>query len=683
VATVLVVDDHPVNRNLVVTLLGYRGHTVLEASDGAEALMIAQSRRIDLVITDLVMPVMDGYELVRELRSDRHLAETKVIFYTANYLRDEVLPMAAALGVRHIVLKPSDPQSLLATVDEALAEVSLAPEPAPPEIVHREHLRAVSAKLTEKVRELEATQESLEESEARFRSLTESSPVGIFSLDQAGQVTYSNPRLREICGTPDAPVDGVTWIDLLHEDDRDRVLAGLAAAAEARAPYRDRVRIMRPVSGMCWAEVQATPVLDDTNHVVHVGTVEDITAQIETQRQRDELHVQMRTSERLESLGQLAAGVAHDFNNLLGAMLGYADFVSAGIDELTVASSDPPLPLIQMHEDIIALRTTALRAADLTRQLLIFGRREIVHPVILDVNELARGAEMLLARTIGEHIDFRSVLAPNLRPVSADRGHLEQVIVNLAVNARGAIAETGSIVITTDNVEVDERTAARHPAAAPGHYTRFTVSDDGAGMTPDTLSRAFEPFFTTKPPGKGTGLGLATVHGIVSQFGGFVGIESEPGVGTSVRVYLPSVDGVPARAAPAIEAPPDGCGESVLVVEDNDRLRAVTTRILAQGGYSVVTARDGRDALTVLADRTTKIDLLLTDVVMPDISGREVVQQAAQLRPSVPVLMMSGYAGELIGPDARIEEGVDLIEKPFTKTLLLSRVADALRCGSG
>jgi PAS domain S-box-containing protein len=680
-ATVLVVDDRPVNRNLIVTLLGYRGHTVHEACDGAEALLVAQARHIDLVITDLVMPVMDGYELVRELRADPRLATMRVIFYTANYLRDEVRPVAAALGVRHIVSKPAEPESLLVAVDEALAGPAPVLDPAQPRDAHKEHLRALSAKLADKVRELQAVEESLKLSEARFRSLTESSPIGIFSLDRASQVTYSNPRLQEICGVSGRPADVPAWTELLHDDDRDRVLAAVAAATETATPYRDRVRIVRPAGGQRWADVQAAPVLDDSSQLTYVGTVEDVTEAVEAQRQRAEFQERLRTSERLESLGQLAAGVAHDFNNLLGAMLSYSDFVSVCIDELAASSSDPRLT--QMHDDITAIRAAVDSASDLTHQLLMFGRQEIIHPAILDVNEIVRDAERLLARTIGEHIHLRSKLAPGLRPVNADRGHLEQVIVNLAVNARDAIAETGTVLITTDNVDMDEQTAELHPSATPGHYTRVTVTDDGAGMTPETVSRAFEPFFTTKPKGKGTGLGLATVHGIVAQFDGFVGIYSEPGFGTSIRVYLPSAVGTPELATPSAELAPAGHGESVLVVEDNDRLRAVTVRILAQNGYSVVHACGGEAAFTMLADMTTAIDLVLADVVMPDVSGREVAERAAYLRPGVPVLFMSGYAAGLIGPGARVDESVDLIEKPFTRSALLCRVAEALRCGSG
>jgi PAS domain S-box-containing protein len=303
VATVLVVDDHPVSRDLVVTLLGYRGHTVLEANDGAEALQIIAAHRLDLVITDLVMPVMDGYELVRELRADRHLASTKVIFYTANYLHDEVLPMAAALSVDHIVSKPADPELLLATVDEVLAAAAPTPEAVPPEKVHREHLRAVSTKLNDKVRELEAAEELLKDSEARFRSLTEASPVGVFSMDDAGRVTYSNPRLQQICGLPSLPADEATWIELVHPDDRDRVLPELRAAARAHTPYIGRVRIVRPAGELRWVEVQASPVRNEMDQVTHVGTVQDVTAEVDAQSQRDELQAWLRTPERLDSRG--------------------------------------------------------------------------------------------------------------------------------------------------------------------------------------------------------------------------------------------------------------------------------------------------------------------------------------------------------------------------------------------
>jgi PAS domain S-box-containing protein len=681
-ARILVVDDHPDNRDLAATLLHYRGHTVLEAADGAEGLAIIRAGQPDLVITDLLMPVMDGYEFVRELRADPALAATRVIFYTANYMQDEIRPVAAALGVHHIVARPVEAEVFLAAVDAALAAEPSAPPMTPHDEVHKRHLRALSAKLAQKVRELEAAEVALKESEARFRSLAESSPVGIFSLDHNGSITYSNPRLREICGLTGDPepmpafTDLLPFTDLLQAGDRDRTRTAVATAIETGGPYRDRVRIVRPGGGQCWADIQAAPVADDSDHVGYVGTVDDVTAMVDAQSARADMEARLRIAERLEGLGQLAGGVAHDFNNLLGAMLNYADFISADIDELAASVTDPRLA--RMRDDIAAIRATVDRAADLTHQLLIFGRREIIHPEVLDVNEIVSGVEKLLARTIGEHIKLDSQLASDLSPVSADRGRLEQVIVNLVVNARDAIADTGTVVITTDNVGLGEQDLLLHPAASPGRYTRITVTDDGEGMTPETAARVFEPFFTTKPKGKGTGLGLATVHGIVSQLGGHIGIYSEPGRGTSMRVYLPSAAGEPARRTEDALAAPAGHGEAVLVVEDNAGLLAVTTRILEQNGYSVLAAADAKVALALLENASTSVDLLLTDVVMPETSGTELAERTARLRPALPILFMSGYACGLTGPDARVMPGVDLIDKPFTRSTLLRRVAQAL-----
>ena len=535
-ATVLVVDDYPDNRELMVALLSDHGHTMLEARDGAEGLQIAQARRPDLVITDLVMPVMDGYELVRELRADPSLATTRVIFCTANFLLDEVRPVAAALGVHHIVSRPIEPESLLAAVDTALAAAP-ALVPALPEGFYEKHLRLVSAKLAEKVRELQAAQGSLKESEARFRTLTEPSPIGIFSLDRSGQVTYGNPRLLEICGLSGGPAGVSAWTSLLHREDRQRVLAGLAAATEAGAKYRDRVRIVPPAGGLRWAEIQATPVPDGQQPSC-VGTVEDITEAVEAQRQRDELQArlheqraearfrglleaapdavlcvardgqivlvnaqaerlfgyrrekmvgqpveilvpdaikashpahratymadpcprpmgegielaarcrdgrtfpaeislstidtdegilvmaavrdvterrelqaereqlktqaerdrlerQLRQSQRLESLGQLAGGVAHDFNNLLAVISNYAAFVAEEI-----ASKVPQDGWQAMRDDIQQIQQAAERAAGLTHQLLAFARCEASRSAPRPDGGAARGA--VLPRT--------------------------------------------------------------------------------------------------------------------------------------------------------------------------------------------------------------------------------------------------------------------------------------------
>jgi hypothetical protein len=336
-----------------------------------------------------------------------------------------------------------------------------------------------------------------------------------------------------------------------------------------------------------------------------------------------------------------------------------------------------------MRDDAGAIDTAVRSAADLTHQLLIFGRREIIQPEIVDLNDLIKDTESLLARTIGEHVLLKSKLAQDLWPVKADPRRLQQVIINLVVNARDAISEAGTVLITTSNVNLDESAAMLHAAAKPGSYACIAVVDDGAGMTQQTIARAFEPFFTTKSKGRGTGLGLATVHGIVSQIGGYVGIYSEPDQGTAVRVYLPAAQGTPGAPTAPTEDVAGGHGEVVLVVEDDYAVRAVTTRILENHGYAVIAAGDGQAALAVLEDKRTAVDLLLTDVVMPAISGREIAERAASLRPALPVLFMSGYAGGLVGPNATLDEGMDLLEKPFTRASLLTGVARVLSSQPG
>jgi len=679
-ANVLVVDDNAVNRDLVVTLLGYQGHRSMQAADGMRALATARAERPDLIITDLLMPLLDGYELIREIRSDKALADTPVIFYTANYLHSEVRPIAAALGVRHIVSKPIDVEQLMQTVENALADLDRAPIVAS-QVFDREHQRALSAKLLEKVHELEQAENALRESEARFRSLAEFSPIGILSMGTNGRVSYANPRLREICGIADTVIAGDAWDDLVHPEDRELIQNALALSLEGNVSRGDRLRLLRPDGEQRWVKVQVAPVVDQAKQTNFVATVEDITEVVEAQLQRDEMERRLRASERLESLGELAAGVAHDFNNLLAVIVSYAQFVELGLSNMAREHPDPRLD--QMQRDTDAIRGAADRAAELTRQLLIFARRDIVHPEVLDVNGVVSAAVALLGRTIGEHVQLEHDLADGIWPVTSDRGQLDQVLVNLVVNARDAVGDGGVVKLTTDNIVIDEPTAAMHGRLAPGHYVRLTVSDDGMGMVPETISRAFEPFFTTKPTGEGTGLGLSTVYGIVTRMGGSVSIYSERGHGTAIRVYLPACEGHMVNAGPLLvmgsEVGPAGSGAVILVNEDDDEIRAITARILTENGYEVVTSDRGALALELISDESNALDLLLSDVIMPQMSGRELAERAAEIRPDLPVLFMSGYADGLLAPARVLEPGVELLEKPFTQATLLAAVANSLR----
>jgi signal transduction histidine kinase len=383
--------------------------------------------------------------------------------------------------------------------------------------------------------------------------------------------------------------------------------------------------------------------------------------------EKERLQLQLQHSQRLESLGQLAGGIAHDFNNLLAVILGYATFVARRAPE---GSED--------ERDVTEIRKAGERATRLTHQLLAFARRDTVRPKVLDLTGVVLEMEQLLRRTLGEHVRLQTALATDLWPIMADYGQLEQVLVNLAVNARDAMPEGGTLTLDTENVHADAAYVAARPGIELGRYVRLRVSDTGVGMAPEVAEHAFEPFFTTKPKGHGTGLGLATIYGIVTAAGGAVQIYSEPGLGTTLTVLLPATDAQPPAPADPRGELRRGAGETVLVVEDEPAMLEVARRLLAGGGYSVLTAGGGEEALRVATGHEGTIDLLLTDVVMPGMLGKEVAKRIAQLRPGIAVLYMSGYAQSVIGPMGDLANGHAIVDKPFTEADLLGHVADAL-----
>jgi signal transduction histidine kinase len=380
----------------------------------------------------------------------------------------------------------------------------------------------------------------------------------------------------------------------------------------------------------------------------------------------ERLRHQVQQGQRLESLGQLAGGVAHDFNNLLAVILGYAKFIERRAE-----------PGTRDEHDVIEIRKAGERATRLTRQLLSFARREVVRPRVLDLTGVVLEMEELLRRTLGEHVVLKTSLAPDLWPIMADHGQLEQVLLNLAVNARDAMPDGGTLTLDTENIEVDAAYASTRPDVIPGRYARLRVSDTGFGMDRATAARAFEPFFTTKAKGDGTGLGLATLHGIVVGAGGSVQLYSEPGLGTTFTILWPTTDApVPADARAGDGHSPRGGGETILVVEDEPALLEVTRRILDENGYTVLHATRGAEALKLADEHPGEIDVLLTDVVMPEMLGKEVAERLTAARPGVRVLFMSGYAQPVI------ELTGEIIDKPFTEAALLDRVRALLASGA-
>jgi signal transduction histidine kinase len=392
--------------------------------------------------------------------------------------------------------------------------------------------------------------------------------------------------------------------------------------------------------------------------------------------QQEKSQEQLAQAQRLESLGQLAGGVAHDFNNLLAVILNYTAFAAEELAAVT--ESDWAERCESARGDLEQISRAGQRAAGLTRQLLAFARREVVQPRVLDLDTVITAVEEMLRRTLGEHVELVTSLAGDLQPVLADPGQLEQVLVNLAVNARDAMPGGGTLTMDTSNITVDAESIAGGSKAPPGQNVRLRVSDTGTGMPPDVIEHAFEPFFTTKKDGGGTGLGLATVYGILTQADGHIHIYSDPGGGTTFSIMLPATSQAvtPKAAEMAYQRTPRG--ETVLVVEDEAALREVTRRILARNGYRVITAASGPEALDIARDHQGEIHLLVTDVVMPHMLGKEVAERMRLIKPETEVLYMSGYARPVLASQGRLEPGVALVEKPFSAADLLAKAGQVL-----
>jgi PAS domain S-box-containing protein len=516
----------------------------------------------------------------------------------------------------------------------------------------------------------------VEWSEELSSGLLQAAPDAILVLD-AERIVLVNDRAEELFGWPRAELLGKQAEFLLADSERAAYFAQPAGPA-GRVPDplgTASLSVCRRDGSTFAAEVSYAAVDTPQGQLV-VAVVRDLTdreradaerAKLRAEADRQRVEVQTHRSQRLESLGQLAGGIAHDFNNMLGVIVNYANFV---IEE---AESDTP-DLTAIAADAKQVIRAGQRGTDLTHQLLAFARREVVRPRVLDLNAVIADVEQMLRRSIGEHITLIVRPGANLPPVSCDPGQIEQLLVSLAVNARDAMPVGGNLVVDTAGFVVDEA----HPELAPGEYVRLRVCDSGTGMAPEVIERAFEPFFTTKASGEGTGLGLATVYGIVTQAGGSVSISSAADLGTTVTVLLPISGADP--DAPAAEEPvrTSGHGETLLVVEDEAALRDVAGRILSGAGYRVLAADGGVQALELAALHDGTIDLLVSDVVMPGMLGKELAERLVGVRPDTRVLYMSGYAQPVLASQGTLEPGVALLEKPFTAADLLSAVRKRL-----
>lgn len=880
---VLAVDDLEENLHLLRVLLESQGYEVQPARNGAEALAIARENPPDLVVSDILMPVMDGFALCRTWKADEHLCRIPFIFYTATYTDPKDEQLARDLGADAFITKPAEPEDFLAAVLATLARAQTAPA-APlrtvsseAEGVGKQYNEVLVRKLEDKMlqldkanraleQEIEARREAegaLQESERKFRGLFETMSQGVMYQNGRGEILTANPAAERILGvsvdemrgrTPrdsrwqavgedgsefpadqhpadvalrtGAPVGGVilgvspqsggerrwvlvdalpqylpgeispssvytTFTDVTERELAvdalrrqlafDDLIAGLlsqiasASAPEISGHVNDTIRLIGEFMGAesvlvfeiaedlsrwgtvhHWAAPGFTSVAGSLENIhmgtlpwieervvsgktVVLGSIDDVPSEagsfrrlwdeqrltsallvplhgrgavvrgclalfrvsdeqhwddptirraeqlggalatvLERKRVEDSLREsddRLRQSQKMEAIGQLAGGIAHDFNNLLTAIIGYSNLALSRFDQ-----AGTPL-----ERDILEIRSAAERASALTRQILAFSRRQTLRPAVVSLNDIVVGMEPLLRHTFGEGIDLTLRLDRDLGHVEIDTHQFEQVLLNLAVNARDAMPAGGRLTVETRNIELGEEYRRIHPEATLGDHVMLMVSDTGVGMDDATRARIFEPFFTTKDVGKGTGLGLSTVYGIVKQSGGIIDVYSQLGSGTSFKIHLPRAVPLERAKIPAIIEPTVArADETILVVEDEPALQRLVVRVLSSLGYTIRAVTSGDEAMAFLVDDEQRCDLLLTDIVLPGtIQGNALAEQARNFRPRLPVICMSGYAFDAVENAGRLTPGAIYLEKPFKPEELAALVRKVLDGGTG
>jgi two-component system, cell cycle sensor histidine kinase and response regulator CckA len=509
-------------------------------------------------------------------------------------------------------------------------------------------------------------EEELRSAETRFRTLVEQLPAITYVAEfgAAGLWSYVSPQIETLLGFSPAEwmADPEAWVKCLHPEDRERVLGEEEQSQHSGAPFRSEYRMITRDGRVLWCRDEATVMSDQAeNRKLMLGVIHDIT-------QHRQLEEHLRQSQKMEAVGRLAGGVAHDFNNLLMVIKGNSEMI---LEQLGVAE--------RSRKNAGEIDRAAEKAASLTRQLLAFSRMQVIQPKALDLNGIVGEMAKMLRRLIGDDIELNIVSGAPLGVVKVDQGQIEQVLMNLVLNARDAMPDGGRLTIETANVSLDENYARLHAAVQPGKYVMMAVSDTGVGMDAETQARVFEPFFTTKELGKGTGLGLATVYGVVKQNGGWIWVYSEPERGTTFKIFLPQIAELVKSTAPSkvVCRPPRG-SETILLVEDQDGIRELASEFLRGSGYTILEARDGSEALQVAEQHHGEIDLLVTDVMMPRMGGPELAVRLANIRPHLKVVYMSGYA-EYAKDNHKVADSEKVIlQKPFTLDTLARKVHEVL-----
>jgi two-component system cell cycle sensor histidine kinase/response regulator CckA len=614
---------------------------LVNSKDSFEAALTRES--FDLIISDYNLP---GYDGVTALKQAQQTQPDVPVILISGTVGEEEAVKCLQIGATDYLLK-ARLDRLAPAVRRAIQEADTRRRRK-----HSEHA-------------LQQREQALRENEERTSFALAAARMGVWEIDFArNRLTWSDTMAPLFGLKPDnAPKTTADFFQLIHPDDRRAVEVSVERAIAAERDYAVEFRAIWPDRSAHWVHGRAQASYDaDGKPLRLLGINMDID-------ERKSLEDQLRQAQKLEAIGQLAGGVAHDFNNVLTVILGFSELL---LDRL---SPDDPA-----RADLLEIKKAGARAAGLTRQLLAFSRKQILQPKVLDVNALIAGMQPMLRQLIVEHVDLTISLTPRAAMIKMDPTQLEQILVNLAVNAADAMPRGGKLTIETTNVTLDEHYQQRHLPVTPGDYVMLAVGDTGVGMDEATSRRIFEPFFTTKDIGKGTGLGLATVYGIVKQSGGDIRVDSEPGKGTTFTIHLPQVSAGAPDLMKRSSSPDDAArgSETVLLVEDDEGVRLLARVTLEHSGYRVLQAGNPREAAQLASEFAGPIHLLLSDIIMPESEGPLLFDRLITVRPALRVLYMSGYANEAILRHVLLVEGTPFLQKPFTPQALTRRVRDVL-----
>lgn len=523
--------------------------------------------------------------------------------------------------------------------------------------------------------ELQKSKEAMRISEEKYRALYDNNPSMYFTIDAEGKILSVNKFGAEQLGYKPDELIGKPVLNVFYEEDQPAVSKKLNICLQnPKKTAHWEFRKIRKDGSLVWVKETVRVVKDKSDAPVVFVVCEDITKQKQTEIEKKELEARFQQTQKMESIGTLAGGIAHDFNNLLTVINGHVELALLNISE------NHPL-----YRDLKAVESAGQRATNLTRQLLAFSRKQIFEPKIIDINLLISDLDKMLRRLIGEDINIETFLPDDPHRVKADPGQLEQILINLIVNARDAInertdiASQKKITIETNSTYLDDEYAAGHPEIKSGSYVVLSVSDTGMGMDEEVKNKIFEPFFTTKETGRGTGLGLATVFGIVKQNNGHIDVYSEPGKGTTFKIYWPATDGNASdQQRTKVNSLPLRGNETALIVEDDKAVKEFACRVLNEYGYNTICASNGEQALNLLKETTEKIDLVITDLIMPKMSGKELAEKLISLSPNIKILFASGYTDNHIVHSGVLEEGINFIQKPYSAKALVGKVRQVL-----